>query len=54
MDFYDQVNVVSDPANAKVVQEHAQLVRDGWKKLRPPPSERLEVEGAAEAIELTY
>jgi iduronate 2-sulfatase/deleted-in-malignant-brain-tumors protein 1 len=40
MDFYDQINVVADPANAQVVKEHAQLVRDGWKKLRPPSSER--------------
>jgi len=34
-DEYDQVNVASDPANAKVVKEHAQIVRDGWQKQLP-------------------
>ena len=36
MDFYDQVNVASDPANAQVVAELAAMVRGGWKPLRPP------------------
>ena len=39
-DAYDQVNVATDPANAAVVKEHAQMVRDGWTKLRPHPSSR--------------
>ena len=34
-DAYDQNNVAADPAFAHVVKEHAQMVRDGWTKLRP-------------------
>ena len=34
-DAYDQENVASDPANAAVLKQHAQMVRDGWTKLRP-------------------
>ena len=36
MDFYDQANVASDPANAQVVAELAAMVRGGWRPLRPP------------------
>ena len=34
-DAYDQENVATDPANADVLKQHAQMVRDGWTKLRP-------------------
>lgn len=34
-DAYDQVNVASNPAYAKVVDEHATIVREGWTKQRP-------------------
>ena len=40
-DHSDQVCVADDPANVAIVQEHAQMVRDGWTKLRPPASKHM-------------
>jgi len=34
-DAYEQVNVVTDPANAAVVATHAKAIRDGWRKQLP-------------------